>query len=183
MAECLLSGVNEDIYNFPPFFTLQPVEETKAKQLQLWSKVICDWAKATNTWALVPSKCPLWENAAIGRRLNEDGQAAVVAHLIKEGNATWESPEELDKGRLRIMWRTAIDVAIDLWEHARAAGMFGSVYTLYELHSGDVSLGTAFEGMDPWLLREAIGVLEGQGKATLFPGASANDEGVKFADV
>jgi hypothetical protein len=33
-----------------------------------------------------------------------------------------------------------------------------------------------------WLLREAIGCLEEQGKAVVFPGSSSGDEGVKFAD-
>jgi hypothetical protein len=34
-----------------------------------------------------------------------------------------------------------------------------------------------------WLLREAIGVLEEQGRAVLFPGSNSDEEGVKFADV
>jgi hypothetical protein len=43
-------------------------------------------------------------------------------------------------------------VAVDLWAHARAAGMFGAVFTVYELHSGDVAIGTPFERMDPCVL-------------------------------
>jgi hypothetical protein len=44
-------------------------------------------------------------------------------------------------------------VAVDLWAHARAAGMFGAVFTVYELHSGDVAIGTPFERMDPCVLQ------------------------------
>lgn len=71
---------------------------------------------------------------------------------------------------------------MDLWAHARAAGMVGAVFTVYELHSGDVATGTPFEHMDPWLIREAVGCLEPQGKAAVFPGASLEEEGVKFSD-
>jgi len=34
-----------------------------------------------------------------------------------------------------------------------------------------------------WLLREALGLLEDQGRAALFPGSSSDEEGVKFAEV
>ncbi len=47
--------------------------------VQLWAKVVCDWAETSNTWAMVPSRCPLWENVAIKRRLNDEGQKAVIA--------------------------------------------------------------------------------------------------------
>jgi len=33
-----------------------------------------------------------------------------------------------------------------------------------------------------WLLREAIGKLEDQGKAVIFPGSTIDEEGVKFAE-
>jgi len=38
-----------------------------------------------------------------------------------------------------------------LWAHARAAGMLGAVFTIFELHSGDVAIGTPFENMDPYV--------------------------------
>ena len=46
--------------------------------------------------------------------------------------------------------------------------------------SGDDAPGTPFHQMDPWLLRRAIALLEEQGKAALFEGATSDAEGVKF---
>ena len=51
---------------------------------------------------------------------------------------------------------------------------------MFELHSGDDAPGTPFHQMDPWLLRRAIVLLEEQGKAALFEGATSDAEGVKF---
>jgi len=133
--------------------------------VQLWCKVVRDWAEATGTWAMVPSACPLWENKAIGRRLGPDGQAEVVSALLASGHGHWESPTDAaafradavvtvatTPGRLRITWRTASAVAVTLWEHARANNMFGSVFTVFELHSGDVADGTPFYRMDPYVI-------------------------------
>jgi len=150
-----------ELFNFPPFFTLQPVEETRQKQLELWCKVICDWAQETNTWAIVPSRIPLWENPAIDRRLGSEGQAAVVTSLLASGHARWEDASDatqpgglegaLARGdRLRLSWRGApCAVAVELWEHARAQGLFGQVFTVFELHSGDAAEGTPFHKIDP----------------------------------
>lgn len=174
-----------EYWSFPPFFTLQPVAETREKQLQMWTAVIVQWAKATNTWSLAPHQCPLWENAAIARRLSDEGQQAVIAELIRRGHAEWETQGDAlhgagGTGRLRIMWKTVTNVANELIEHARANNMVGDVFTVYELHSGDDASGTPFHQMDPWLLRRAILQLEEQGKATLFEGATSDAEGVKF---
>ena len=131
-----------EFWSFPPFFTLQPVAETREKQLTLWADLVLDWAKATNTWSMALHKCPLWENPAISRRLSNDGLSAVVAHLIAKGNAEWETSEDGSNGgakggggssggevgagrRLRIMWKTVANVANELIAHAREHGMIG----------------------------------------------------------
>jgi ESCRT-II complex subunit VPS25 len=58
--------------------------------------------------------------------------------------------------------------------------MVGSIYTIFELHAGDELAGTEFLGMDGGLFRRALGLLQEQGKATVYPGASADEDGVKF---
>ncbi|KAM1404909.1 hypothetical protein ACFX2I_013351 [Malus domestica] len=32
-------------FNYPPYFTLQPVRETRKKQIQLWNNLILDYCK------------------------------------------------------------------------------------------------------------------------------------------
>ena len=124
--------------------------------------MIQDWARETNTWAVVPSRLPLWENTTVQRKLSSEGQAAVVAQLLAQGHGAWEDPEDATAfaanpvdtvaataGRLRLSWRSPAEVAAELWEQARSMGMFGQVFTVFELHSGDLAEGTPFHRMDP----------------------------------
>ena len=176
---------------FPPLYTLQPVAETREKQLDIWRKMIVEWAESTNTWSIDAGQIPLWENASISRRLSDAGIRAVILRLISTQNAAWEDEEEEEPGvggadtadtvvsgrRLRIMWRTPAEVGSELIEFLRKNGMSGGIYTLFELQE-------TFRPVDPWLLREAVKCLEEKGLAALMGGSSVPDqEGVKFASV
>jgi hypothetical protein len=126
----------------------------------LWSKLIRDYAKDNKTWMCLPSKLPVWENTKIQRRLGIEGQAAVISKMISEGHAAWESQEDAHEstvaaiskgGRLRLMWQSPSNIAGDLWNHAKENGMMGQVFTVYELHSGDMAERTPFFKMDPYV--------------------------------
>ncbi len=62
-----------EFYSFPPFFTLQPVEETRKKQLDMWVSLVVDWCRAvklTEIHASEADKMEVFANKAIGRKLN-----------------------------------------------------------------------------------------------------------------
>jgi len=101
-----------------------------------------------------------------------------MADFVKSGHGEWE--DQLLKTRCRILWRRPEAFASDIYEWADSNGYINSVCTLYELHSGEDVNGTSFEGADEELLRRAIGILEGQGKAKLFKGETSSEDGVKF---
>lgn len=56
----------------------------------------------------------------------------------------------------------------------------GQVLTIYELHSGTVGLGTAWEGLEPAVLLKAMEVLEGKRKATIMRAADVDETAVKL---
>ena len=82
-----------EIYDFPPFFTcvsrssrnpaaatltprsaraaprrrLQPVADTRSKQLQMWQTLIVDWHRAHRQFTMALDDWPLFENASISR--------------------------------------------------------------------------------------------------------------------
>ena len=59
-------------YDFPPFFTLQPVEKTRTQQINSWAKVILSYCESENISSLdITNK--LFKNDKIDRALsNED---------------------------------------------------------------------------------------------------------------
>lgn len=55
-------------YDFPPFFTLQPVETTQEKQLKLWRRLILEWFAGKGEEAVLAlDSFELFHNAAIDR--------------------------------------------------------------------------------------------------------------------
>lgn len=158
-----------DIYSFPPFFTLQPVDATRAKQLEQWRQLLLAWAAAHKATSLTVKEWPYWTNRAIGRTLSDDGIAAVLDYMVTSGSGEWEDPGA--KSRFRVFVRTPADVAAALHEAVVKRGMTtaGNIYTLYELHSGGALAGTEFDGMDPGILMRALEVMERSGLVSAGP--------------
>ena len=78
------------------------------------------------------------------------------------------------------MWRSPNEVANSLYAWIQNAGMIGTVYTVFELTNGDETRGTEFEGIDMYLMRKALDILQEQEKATIFKGSTSDEDGVKF---
>lgn len=53
-----------DYYNNPPFFTLQPVAETRQRQLSMWIDLIRDYCKAHKVFIMDPGH-PIFNNSGI----------------------------------------------------------------------------------------------------------------------
>lgn len=167
-----------DFYQFPPFFTIQPVLSTREKQLGQWRELILQYHTDLKIKILVLHECPLWKNAKIGRELNREGIQVVMNDFVKSGHGEWEDPQVLT--RCRIMWRKPEQLASDIYDWAVANGYINSVCTVYELHSGEDVNGMSFQGADEELLRRALGILEDQGKCTMFQGDTSSEDGIKF---
>eukprot|EP01039_Chlorochromonas_danica_P010241 gene10241-11335_t len=167
-----------DFWYFKPFFTLQPVRETQEKQLKLWKEVILKYCSATNCYRVHPNSLACFHNEEIERHLSPDGVQAVVNFLIQEGNAEWE-----DEGHtsLMIMWKSPELLGQEIYTWAsKKVELLGTVFTIYELYAGDEYEDSGFHGTDPVLLRKALHYLETVRKCKIIPGASPEEDGVKF---
>mmetsp|Transcript_38764 Transcript_38764/g.87363 ORF Transcript_38764/g.87363 Transcript_38764/m.87363 type:complete len:179 (+) Transcript_38764:139-675(+) len=167
-----------DFWYFPPFFTLQPVLATREKQLGQWRELILKYHTDLKIKTLVLHDCPLWRNDAIGRELSRADVASVADDFVDRGHGEWEDPGV--RTRVRILWRRPDQLASDLYDWAAANGYVNSVCTLYELHSGEDVDGMSFQGADEELIRRALGILEGQGRCTVFKGETSEEDGIKF---
>ena len=169
-----------EYYALPPFFTLQVNETSRENQTRWWRELILGYAQHTGEYHLEVQAAldsPLCHNAAIGRRLDADALVYFLNDLVKTRNAEWENAE---RTMVLLMPQTPEEVAQDVYDWVVDAGMIGDVLTVYELHSGDSSVGTSFHGSDPTLVLRALDVLAAQGKAKVFSASSPEDAGVKF---
>eukprot|EP00873_Tetraselmis_striata_P040747 jgi/Tetstr1/461011/TSEL_006161.t1 len=167
-------------WSYPPYFTLQPVAETREKQISLWHNLLLNYCKHHKVY-VVPANAaegfPLFENKAIGRRLNQAAIATILGAAVTAGKADWVNSAQQS---CIIYWRTLEDWAQLLLSFAQSTGMNDLVMTVDELSSGIETRGTELEGIHKEVLLRAIRRLESQGQARLFKGGEGDDDGVKF---
>ena len=114
---------------------------------------------------------------AAKRQTAFDDFAAVAQDLIESGHGAWQA----DNTTLYVYVKTPADWAAVIYEFVSSNGLQGAIYTLYELHSGDLTRATSIQGMEPTALLRALELLERAGKAQVFPNDESIDEtGVKF---
>ncbi|KAF8565176.1 hypothetical protein P879_10329 [Paragonimus westermani] len=144
------------LYNFPPFFTLQPNAETRRKQQDAWCQLVLDYFRHKNVYnisiaSIRDSSCSLFHNKSISRSANSDLISNVLDELHRRGNLEW-----IDKQRInaRIIWRTPEEWADILFRWARDTG-----------HDTESE---PFHGLDNTILLEALRCLQKRGKAELI---------------
>ncbi|KAL9675330.1 hypothetical protein QQ045_003532 [Rhodiola kirilowii] len=165
-------------FNYPPYFTLQPVRDTREKQVQLWKELILDYCRTQKVFTVVlDEEFPLFSNPVIDRSLSHEAREAFLSALVSEGRAEW-----MDKGHKKclILWLRIQDWADCILRFVKDNGLEDSVMTIEEIRTGIESRGTELHGMDRSILMRALRLLEHKGKLAIFKGTSADDEGVKF---
>jgi ESCRT-II complex subunit VPS25 len=81
---------------------LQPVRETREKQVQLWKDLILDYCRSQKIHTIsLEEDFPLFSNPKIERSLSHEAKEVFLAALVSEGRAEW-----MDKGHKKclILW-------------------------------------------------------------------------------
>lgn len=162
-------------YSFPPFFTIQPNLETRAKQVEAWKSLVLDYHRASRQAVLdiaEAERSPLFNNNAIKRRLPSEGIILILEALAKKGNA-----DPCDKSKIRwyIYWHTLAEWADIVYSWAQETGQTNSICTLYEIIN---TPDQEFNGLHQDVLIKALKVLESQRKAEVI--LEDDMSGVKF---
>ncbi|XP_051225235.1 vacuolar protein sorting-associated protein 25 [Lolium perenne] len=164
-------------FSYPPYFTLQPVRETREKQVQLWKDLILDYCRSQKMYIIsLEEDFPVFSNPKIERSLSYEAKEVFLAALVSEGRAEW-----IDKSHKKclILWLRIQDWANYILDFVKESGL--EVTTIEDIRSGIETHGTELAGIDRGVLIRALKLLEQKGKATIFKGTSADDEGVKFS--
>ncbi|GBG27644.1 Vacuolar protein-sorting-associated protein 25 [Hondaea fermentalgiana] len=175
---------------FKAFYTLQDNEATRLKQVRLWRRLVLEdfarqqqqqqrsqGADAAGPSVLSLDSFPLFTNAKLDRALDAAGRKAVADDLVASGHGQWH-----DAGKtLYVFVKTPSEWASIIYDFVQQNGLGGTIYTVYELHSGDLTRNTPIQGIEPALCIQALEILENQNKAEVYPSDESLDEtGVKF---
>ncbi|KAL8224480.1 hypothetical protein R6Q57_019955 [Mikania cordata] len=127
-------------FHYPPYFTLQPVRETREKQIQLWKELILDYCRARKIFVIgLEEDFPLFSNLAIERSLNHEAREAFLSAIVLDGRAEW-----MDKNHRQclILWHRIKDWADIILHFVKENGLEDSVMTVEEIRTGIESRGT-----------------------------------------
>lgn len=97
-------------FQFPPFFTLQPVPETRQKQLELWRSWLI--SQKVTTCGTADRDGPIFKNAAINRGLSDEGITTVLDFMVSSGHGFWMDSD--NKSLCFLTTKTISQMADDL---------------------------------------------------------------------
>ncbi|XP_030245871.1 vacuolar protein-sorting-associated protein 25 [Drosophila navojoa] len=164
-------------YTFPPFFTLQPHEETRRRQLKVWTDLFLKYLKHVNrfTIGINDQNLPLFYNESINRRLSPDLILLILEQLQQSGHA---APLDKRRQEWQVYSYTLEEYGNMVYDWIQETGQTNSICTLYELVAGENSTQTEFHNMDEDVLLKALRLLEEKGKCELIE--MDGSHGVKF---
>lgn len=185
------------IYNFPPFFTKQPNEQTWTAQRQQWTELVLAYCRFYRVWIInergvalsqgnidtdEPEKkeaeeSELFHNKQIDRKLDLDTIQILFKEMMSQGDVSLVNKK--DSSRFFVHWNRPEDWAAMVLEWVESTGQSGSVLTLYEIANGELSLRQEFHGIHPQVLELALAVLVKRGRAQLIKDEDGRVAGVK----
>lgn len=164
-------------FEFPPFFTRQPNQDTWMKQQELWIELILAYCKTRRqSFLIVNSQAEPFINPKISRSLSKTMIIELLDILVKDGRAEWTGKE---KEKCIVYWNSPEEWASLIYAWVSNTGQIGGVVTLYEIINSEDTADQEFHQCDEAIIRKALDVLVRQGKAALFT-SSDNSIGVKF---
>src|SRR5256885_13006929 len=104
-------------YNFPPFFTIQPNEDTRNKQLDAWKSLLVGYCTFHRIYQLDVADCsthPLFYNKDLGRGLSRESFFAILNHLQSQGVVEWT---DVNKTRFLIHWKSISHWAKSIYDY------------------------------------------------------------------
>lgn len=182
-------------YNFPPFFTLQPNEDTRKKQMDAWCDLVLAYCKHKRLFQLDLTDSltsELFSNKKIDRKCSFELATSIIDELVRRNRAEWLNNVETNRKSDRnqstagkktciILWYSLDEWAKLIYDYVNRNGMQNSVCTFYELTESEDCRREEFYKLDPVVLRKALGVLQRQRKAEMFGlDGDVEHQGVKF---
>jgi ESCRT-II complex subunit VPS25 len=176
-------------YDFPPFFTMQPNEKTRFKQVDTWCDLVLDYCKQNRIFELdvvEAQNTELFSNKKIDRKLNIEFICLVIDELRKLHKAEWidnvsdaKQKQQKPPRKCLVLWHTIDEWSKLIYDYVCKSTLQNTVCTFYELVESDDVRNEEFFKINLVLFKKALGLLQIQHKAEVFI-IDDGSEGVKF---
>ncbi len=169
-----------EYYNWPIFFTFQKHENTKRKQIKMWSALTLICCKDNKIFRL--SKSDFYENIGINnqiqRRLNFDDIQVIFDNLVEDNKAIYVNKNNKDE--IFILWKTIPEWENFFYESSTKKKSIGKLETLDYLCYDEDNKYEEYYNMDRDLLILILKGLESKGKCKLIKDDDDSYMGVQF---
>jgi ESCRT-II complex subunit VPS25 len=190
-------------YNFPPFFTIQPNEDTRKKQIDAWCDLVLAYCKQKRIYQLDIADSltsELFSNKKIDRKCSPELATLIIEELVKRNRAEWipskaDSSSSLSSRKSNqqaaaaassnsrkcfVYWNSLSEWANLIYKYVCDNAMQNTVCTFYELTESSDCQSEEFFRIDSSVLLKVLGILQQQKKAEVISLDGAGDHGVKF---
>lgn len=174
-------------HNFPPFFTLQPNEDTKRKQIDAWCSLVIDYCKLKRIYQFDLNEMQtseLFLNKKLERKCSLDLICAIVDELVKRNRAEWQfsgiGKSSKRTNKCFIYWHTLDEWAQKIYDYVIRHSLQNTVCTMYELIDSDEVKKESFYRIDRQIFLKCIKILENLRKAELIHLDDNDEPGIKF---
>lgn len=173
-------------YNFPPFFTIQPNDETRKRQMNAWCDIIVDHCAKNRIFVLNVGDClkqQPFRNDSINRCLPEDGLIQILKEMETRDRIEWIHSDSKGKysvgseSSCLVYWLKVEEWASMLMRWVQSNGLNNTICTFYEIVDDERS-SPDFAGLDERILLKCVKYLEHNGDAVLMK--MDDSYGVKF---
>ena len=120
-------------YQLPPFFTVQPNVDSRAKQFEIWCQLITDYCIHKKFHEL-SVKDGLFENEAIKRKLAPQDITQIGDYVVKQSLGCWQ---DASKTTLIVYHKKDSEWANDIYRWANENGKLNSVETIFSIYQGE----------------------------------------------
>lgn len=166
-------------YSFPPFFTIQPNDETRRLQMDAWCAIIMDHCRKNKIYDLNISESlgqAPFRNDEINRSLTEESLHTILEEIVNRGRAEWINVD--DTKQCLIYWLKVEEWADVIKKWVEDKALNGTMCTLYEITGDEDRCSPQLLGLDERILIKALKYMEKEGKAVLVE--MDDSFGVKF---
>ncbi|GMM29463.1 ESCRT-II subunit protein [Martiniozyma asiatica (nom. inval.)] len=102
------------IYNFPPFYTLQPNSQTKSVQIENWCSIVLNWAESESVWSTKLDGTPYTlQSSQDSYELEEDENMDASNRSIETIFENRQLPRKVSSELNREIWRALISSSPD----------------------------------------------------------------------
>ena len=136
-------------YNFPPFFTLQPVASTRKKQIIAWGTILQNYCM-TKKLTEIDLTCEVFENKQINRKLSNNDIQEIFLQLSQMEIVKFSASANESKDKVIVLYKSLSSWADSLFTAAK--NLNWTVNSVYDIINGEDTESYDFHGQSEELV-------------------------------